>query len=621
MSTTPIADLALVSDRHSAGLIGRDGSVEWLCFPRFDGPSVFARLLDDDAGHWVIRPSVPYETTRRYVPQTMVMETTFRTESGTVVLTDALLTGPGDGGHRLGVEVPHLLARRVSGLGGEVPMEIEYRPRPEYGLICPILSIVGGGVTARGGAEWLVLTTPVPLGIGDSTGYGMFTVRTGETRHFGMHRSTLEESPARVWDQAELAARLDATIVAWQSWSSLHQTYDGPWQDLVCHSGRVLQALSFQPSGAIVAAATTSLPEGIGGERNWDYRYSWVRDASLTMGALWVAACPDEASDFFAFFTTAAPSLGKDRALQIMFSVCGEHDLSERTLPHLRGWRDSRPVRIGNGAWNQRQIDVYGELLDAAVRLEQQIGDIDDDVRRFLIACADTAAERWTEKDQSIWETRGEPQHFLYSKLMCWVALDRGIALAGRLRAQDRIESWRQTRAEIRDNLLREGWNDRVGAFTQAYGSDELDASALMVPIVGFLPAGDSRMLSTIDAVADRLTDEQGLVYRYRTVTGVDGLTGGEGSFLLCTFWLAQALALSGQVGRAREVFERAAAYANDVGLLSEEVDPGRGELLGNFPQAFSHIGLVNAAWAIDEAERACGPVGPGRGNGDGRVA
>ncbi|GAB3163570.1 glycoside hydrolase family 15 protein [Microbispora hainanensis] len=604
MSTTPIADLALVSDRHSAGLISRDGSAEWLCFPRFDGPSVFARLLDDEAGHWSIRPAVPFETTRRYLPQTMVLETTFRTGSGTVALTDALLTGPDDGGHRLGAGVPHLLARRVSGLGGEVPMEVDYRPRPEYGLIHPILSVAGGGVTAHGGAESLVLTTPVPLRVDDCSGCGVFTVHEGETLHFGMHRSTPQETPARVWDQTELAARLDDTIAAWQSWSSLHQAYDGPWRDLVHHSGRVLQALSFQPSGAIVAAATTSLPEWAGGERNWDYRYTWVRDASLTLSALWVAACPDEASDFFSFLTTAAPSLDQDRALQIMFGIRGEHDLSERPLPHLRGWRDSRPVRVGNGAWNQRQIDVYGELLDAAARLERQIGGIDDDVRRFLVACADTAAERWTEKDQGIWEIRGEPRDFLYSKLMCWVALDRGITLAGLLRAQDRTESWRRTRAEIRDTLLREGWNERVGAFTQSFGSDELDASALMVPIICFLPPDDPRVLSTIDAIAEGLTDDQGLVYRYRAEDGVDGLAGEEGTFLLCSFWLAQALAVSGQVGRAREAFERAAAYANDVGLLSEEVDPGSGELLGNFPQAFSHIGLINAAWAIDEAER-----------------
>ena len=260
-------------------------------------------------------------------------------------------------------------------------------------------------------------------------------MHAGETVYFALHRSTLEQTPARIWSQDELAAQVDNTIGAWQSWSALHQAYDGPWADLVHHSGRVLQGLSFQPSGAIVAAATTSLPEGVGGERNWDYRYSWVRDASFTMEALWVAACPDEAEDFFAFMATAAASgVGPDEGLQIMFGVGGEHDLTERELPHLEGWRDSRPVRVGNGAWSQQQIDVYGELLGAAHRLADQIGKIDDDTKRFLIACADTAAIRWREKDQGIWEVRGDPQHFLYSKVMCWVALDRAITLADLLR-------------------------------------------------------------------------------------------------------------------------------------------------------------------------------------------
>jgi GH15 family glucan-1,4-alpha-glucosidase len=604
MSSTPIADYGMVSDRHSAALISRGGSVDWLCFPRFDSPSIFGRLLDDDAGHWSIHPSVPYRVSRRYVDRTMVLETTFHVEGGVVELTDALLAGPDDGGHRLGVGVPRVLARRLSCTEGQVPIEFEYCPRPEYGLITPILAQVDGGLTARGGAEWLVLTTPVTLGVGGSTGRGGFTMRAGEALHFALHRSTLEETPARVWDQDELASRLDSTVAAWRSWSALHQAYDGPWRDLVHHSGRVLQALSFQPSGAIVAAATTSLPESVGGYRNWDYRYTWVRDASLTMGALWVAACPDEAGDFFAFLTTAAPSLDSDRALQIMFGVGGEHDLSERTLPHLRGWRGSRPVRVGNDAWKQQQIDVYGELLDAAYQFSDQLSDIDDDVRRFFVACADTAAERWLEKDQGIWEVRGEPQHFLYSKVMCWSALDRAIRLADHLGAADRVESWKRTREEIHDTVLREGWNEEVGAFTQYFGSTDLDAANLMMPIIGFLPADDPRIRATIDATAERLTDDNGLVYRYRAEGGVDGLAGEEGTFLLCTFWLAEALAVSGQAGRARTVFERAAAHANDVGLLAEEVDPASGELLGNFPQAFSHIGLVNAAWAIHQAER-----------------
>jgi GH15 family glucan-1,4-alpha-glucosidase len=427
----------------------------------------------------------------------------------------------------------------------------------------------------------------------------------GQTLHFGLHRSTLEQTPAHVWSQDELAGQAENTLEAWRSWSVLHQSYDGPWADLVHHSGRVLQALSFQPSGAIVAAATTSLPERVGGERNWDYRYAWVRDASFTMEALWVAACPDEVGDFFAFMTTAGASgIGPQHGLQIMFGVGGEHDLTERELPHLAGWRDSRPVRVGNGAWNQQQIDIYGELLGAAHRLADKLASIDEDTRRFLIACADTAAVRWREKDQGIWEVRGDPQHFLYSKVMCWVALDRAIALAEVLGAADRVDEWKRSRDEIWLTVVTDGWSDQAGAFTQYIGSTALDASNLMMPIVGFLPADDPRMLATIDAIADRLTDERGLVYRYRPEGGVDGLAGEEGTFLLCTFWLAQALAQAGQVERARDVFATAVAFVNDVGLLAEEVDITTDELLGNFPQAFSHIGLVNAAWAIAQAQR-----------------
>ncbi len=605
MSSTAIAAHALLSDCHSAALTTADGSVDWLCFPRFDSPSVFGRLLDDAAGHWSIRPAGEYTTSRRYLDRTLVLETTFHTPTGTVVLTDALATGTDNHGHALGMGAPHLLIRSLAGTGGTADVELCYAPRPEYGLLRPLLSNVDGGVTARGGAEWLVLSSPVPMRLRESTATARVTLREGETLRFALHRSTLEERPARIWAQAEIAERLDATVAAWRSWSRLHQNYEGPWRDLVHHSGRVLQGLTFQPSGAIVAAATTSLPERVGGERNWDYRYSWVRDASFTMEALWVAACPDEASDFFAFMTTAAAAeVGPATPLQIMFGVGGEHDLTERTLPHLRGWRDSRPVRVGNGAWSQRQIDVYGELLAAAYRLVDQINDIDSDMRAFLVALADTAAERWRETDQGIWEVRGEPRHFLYSKVMCWVALDRAVRLAGRLHAGDRVDAWKAAQAEIRQAVVKEGWNPAVGAFTQYFGSAELDASNLMMPIVGFLPADDPRMLATIEAIAERLSDSRGLVYRYRTEAGVDGLAGAEGTFLLCTFWLAQALALAGQIHRARQVFEGVVGYINDVGLLAEEVDPATGELLGNFPQAFSHIGLINAAWAISEAEQ-----------------
>jgi alpha,alpha-trehalase len=315
-------------------------------------------------------------------------------------------------------------------------VNISYAPRPEYGLIVPLLAHVDGGVTARCGAEWLVLTAPVSLDLNQGVARGQLTLDAGQTIHLALHRTTLEQMLAHIWSQSELAVLVNATVADWRSWSDLHQAYDGPWHDLVHASGRVLQGLSFQPSGAIVAAATTSLPEGEGGERNWDYRYAWVRDASFTMQALWVAACPDEASNFFEFMTTAAASaVGPHIGLQIMFGVGGEHDLTERELHHLPGWKDSRPVRVGNAAWNQRQIDVYGELLDAAARLSEHIDTIDEDTRRFLIACAEAAASSWTEKDRGIWEVRGDPQHFVYSKLMCWVALDGAVALADLLRA------------------------------------------------------------------------------------------------------------------------------------------------------------------------------------------
>jgi GH15 family glucan-1,4-alpha-glucosidase len=619
MSTTPIADHALLSDRHSSALVNRDGSVEWLSFPRFDSPSVFGRLLGPDAGHWQIAPGgsggVPpgidtaptgqATSTRRYVDRSLVLETTFATADGVLLLTDLLGLGPDNGGHRLGIGVPHLLVRQLSCTSGRVEVDISYAPRPEYGLVVPLLAHVDGGITARGGAEWLVLTAPVDLALKDGTARGRITLEAGQTVHLALHRSTLEETPARVWPQAELSAMVDNTVAAWQSWSDMHQAYDGPWRDQVQASGRVLFGLSFQPSGAIVAAATTSLPEGVGGERNWDYRYSWVRDASFTMQALWVAACPDEASDFFAFLTTAAASsIGPHSGLQIMFGVGGEHDLTERELGHLPGWKDSRPVRVGNGAWNQQQIDVYGEVLGAAAQLADQLTAMDSDTRQFLIACADAAATHWVEKDQGIWEVRGDPQHFIYSKVMCWVALDRAIAIADELGASDRVDTWKQQRDEIWTTVVRDGWSEEAGAFAQYTGSTALDASNLMMAIVGFLPADDPRMLATINAIEQRLTDERGLVYRYRTSEGVDGLAGEEGTFLLCTFWLAEALARANQVDRAKAVFERAAAFANDLCLLAEEVDPATGDLLGNFPQAFSHIGLVNAAWAISQAEK-----------------
>ncbi len=603
MSDRPIGDHALLSDSHSAALIDRRGSVEWLCLPRFDSPSVFGRMLDADAGHFQIGPVQNAEVSRAYLDGTLVLVTTFRTATGVVELTDALAMGEGPHGHDLGAGAPHVLLRRARCLDGTVELALEFAPRFEYGLTHPLIEAVTGGVSARGGASRLVLASSLDLDIDidDAVVRGRATLAADESMEVALqYESSWSPSPA-AWSPARIAARIDDTVVAWRTWHDQHQRYDGPYADLVDHSGRVLQGLTYQPSGAIVAAPTTSLPELVGGERNWDYRYTWVRDASLTMDALWVAACPDEASNFVNYLTTVASSTHQSGDLQIMFGIEGQRDLTERTLEHLDGWRSSRPVRVGNGAWNQIQLDVYGELLAAVHRLSEQIGELGAAERRFLISLADAAARRWKDPDQGIWEIRGEPQHHVYSKVMCWVALSCAIDLAHALAAEDRVEGWKSTADEIRTAILDDGWNENVGAFTQAFGSDALDAAVLVLPMVGFLPGDDPRILATIEAIEAGLTDQRGLVYRYRRD---DGLEGDEGTFLLCTFWLAEALARAGRVERAREVFERAIGFCNDVDLLAEEVDPASGELLGNFPQAFSHIGLINAAWAIDQAER-----------------
>jgi alpha,alpha-trehalase len=624
MSSKPIGDYAVLSDRHSAALMSRDGSVDWLCFPHFDSPSVFGRLLGEQAGHWSLRAAGATSITRRYVERTMVLETTYTTPGGTAVVVDALAVGKGNRGHDLGRDAPHLVLRQATCSHGEVELEMEYLPRTDYGLNAPPLTPVDGGVVMAGTDHALVLSGAVPLSIDGSSATARFRLAEGERAEFALdHAATVDPGSAPIRTGAQITAWLDDTVAAWKSWSALHQGYDGPWRDLVQHSGRVLQALSFQPTGAICAAATTSLPETVGGERNWDYRYTWVRDASFTIEALWVAACPDEANVFFDYITASATgSLKKSGDLQIMFGITSESDLTERVLSHLPGWRNSAPVRVGNAAWNQRQLDVYGELLSAVERMSDRLFDpvarrvgplsgpaewdnapqLSDATHSFLVALADTAAQRWQEKDSGIWEVRGPPRHFVYSKLMCWVALERATALAGVLGVPERVDSWAKTKDQIADAIISQGWSERIGAFTQSFGSEDLDASNLVMPLVGFLPANDQRVVATIEATEDHLTDAGGLVQRYRAA---DGLVGGEGAFLLCTFWLAQALALAGQPERARQVFERTLPFVNDVGLLSEEVDSTTGELLGNYPQALSHIGLVNAAWAISGAGKS----------------
>jgi len=602
MSDRSIADYGLLSDCHSAALVSGEGSIDWLCFPRFDSPSVFGRLLDPDAGHWSIRPTAEFDVRRRYLPGSLVIETQFATADGMVMVTDALVFESGERGHEIGANAPHALVRVAEVTEGTVELEAEYRPRPEYGLVSPRLEMIDGVVVSHGGADVLCVAGPVPTELPGTSARWRLMLRKGERVAFALRHGQRWEPLPGPWSEKEIVRCLADTVAGWESWSVLHQRYRGPAEELVHISGRVLRGLTYQPTGAIIAAPTTSLPEKAGGTRNWDYRYCWLRDASFTLDALWVAACPDEAGRFVQWIIdTAGTSLHQESGLQIMYGVGGEHDLTERELPHLAGWRGSRPVRVGNAAWDQTQIDIYGELLDAVVRLKDQIGPLPETACQFLADVADAAAASWGRPDAGIWEARGEQRQHLYSKLMCWVALDRALLLAEWIGRGDKAAYWAASREEVRTAILDHGWSERAGSFTQSFGDDTLDSSALMMVITGFLPMEDPRMLATVEKIADELSAPCGLLYRF---SGDDDPQGGEGVFVICTYWLVQCLVAAGQSDRAMELFERATAYTNDLGLHSEEADPATGELMGNFPQAFSHVGLVNAAWALSGMRR-----------------
>jgi GH15 family glucan-1,4-alpha-glucosidase len=600
----PIADYGLLADCTSAALVDRDGSIDWLCMPHYDSPAVFARILDPNAGHWSISPAGESTSERRYLPGTLVIETTFTTATGTVRLTDAMAFAPSQRGHDLGRGAPHEVLRLVEGVSGEVELEMELAPRPEYGLVVPLFRMHDGGGRTFGGPNQIAVSAGVPVAIEDATMRASFTVREGERVGFGLHWAAVDADPPEACPPEYIAARIDDTVAGWRSWEEEHDVYDGPHKELVRFSARVLKGLTFRPTGAIVAAPTCSLPESVGGERNWDYRFSWIRDSSLTVEALYIGACSDEAEEFVSFMTSSAGGRASEGSLQIMYGIRGEHDLSERELPHLRGWRDSQPVRVGNGAWNQTQLDVYGELLNALHLYHERLGELHPEIQAFVADLADTAARRWRETDSGIWEMRGEPRHHLSSKVLCWTALDRAVKLAPVLGEHAKAQEWAAERDRIREAILTRGWSEAKQAYAQSFDSDDLDAAALLMAIYGFLPATDERMRSTIDAVARELT-EDGMVLRYRNVEGLnaDGLSGEEGTFAICTFWLVTALAQAGEIERAEALFELLVGFANDLGLLGEEIDTATGEQLGNFPQAYSHIGFITAAWEIDQAK------------------
>jgi len=577
-----IEDYAIVGDTQTAALVGADGSVDWLCLPRFDSPSCFARLLGtEEHGRWLIAPAGEVTaSSRRYRGASLVLETEWTTAQGKVRVTDFMPPR----------HVHPRLVRMVEGLEGDVEMTIELVLRFSYGEAIPWVTQTGRGLSAVAGPDALCLDTAMTLRGQDRRSVASFKVAAGEDVSFclGWHASH-ERPPAPI----DTGVALQATISYWEEWSGKVRPVHGEWEEQVMRSLITLKALTYAPTGGIVAAATTSLPEDLGGVRNWDYRYCWVRDATLTLDALIGAGCREEAEQWMAWLTRAAAGAPED--LQIMYGPAGERRLTEFEVDGLPGYEGSKPVRVGNAASEQFQLDVYGELMDATDRARRH-GIAEPPVAWELqLALMEFVSEHWSEPDDGIWEVRGPRRHFTHSKVMAWVAFDRAVRAVERYGKQGPVEQWRKARDEVHAEVLDKGWREDLGAFTQYYGAETLDASILMLPIVGFLPPDDHRVVSTVEAVERELLAD-GFVRRYQSDTGVDGLPGSEGAFLPCSFWLADCLALIGRVDDARALFSRLVGLANDLGLLSEEYDPRFGRLVGNFPQAFTHVGLVNTA-------------------------
>ena len=599
MRYAPIGDYAIIGDCHTAALVGRDGSIDWYCPGRFDAAAVFCRLLDAQrGGAFRIGPARTAQASirRRYRGPTNILETTFEVGGGVVRLTD-FMPVHARGHHRRGYDVgtAHRVLRLVEGVRGEVDLELSFCPSFDFCRSSTRLEVVPGqGVVASGGRECLALACPgVELEADDGGARATLRVPAGE-------RLWISLGPD--FEPRDYEADLESTTSYWKRWADACG-YRGEYREHVVRSALALKLLMYEPTGAVVAAPTTSLPEEIGGVRNWDYRFAWLRDSALILYALLTLGYDEEADDFFHWLGGVC---GSDPSVspQIMYRIDGSPDLPEVELTHLAGYRGSRPVRVGNAAATQRQLDIYGEVLSAAY-LHLRHGRHEHDAAAaswpLLRALVEQAAEHWREPDNGIWEVRGGPRDFLYSKLMCWVALDRGIRIAREDGLDAPFDRWRQTRRDIREAILSQGYSERVGAFTQAFGSDDLDATALVIPRIGFLPATDPRFLSTLDRIQEQLVGSDGFVHRYCTA---DGLPGGEGSFTLCSLWLVDALALAGRVDQARALFERILGRANDLGLFSEEFASSTGELLGNYPQGFTHLGLIGAAVNLAKAGR-----------------
>ena len=581
---TKIEDYAFLSDTQTAALVSRDGCIDWLCFPRFDSPACFASLLGNrDNGRWSFKPEGEVVSTqRRYRGDTLILETELETAGGVVRLIDFM---PPRG------KAPDII-RIVEGVRGTVRLRMELIIRFDYGSLVPWVRKRDGALEAIAGPDALILRTPVTTRGENFTTVAEFAVTEGERVPF-----VLTWFPSHEAQPHEVNAEhaLAQTQTYWESWAARCQ-YQGPWRAAVMRSLLTLKGLTYAPTGGVVAAATTSLPEEIGGVRNWDYRYCWLRDATFTLMGLMKAGYLSEACAWRQWLLRAVA--GSPAQMHIMYGVRGERRLTELELPWLSGYENSKPVRVGNAASEQFQLDVYGEVLDSMYRAAQAGIESTEADWRLQVALLDFLETKWESPDYGIWEIRGEPRHFTHSKMMAWVAFDRGVKLVEEFgySAERHYEKWRELRARIHQQVCELGYNQKKQAFTQFYGSDELDASILMMPLVGFLPADDPRVRNTVEAVERELVRD-GFVLRYRTNhNNVDGLPGHEGVFLLCSFWLADCLHLIGRTEDARTLFERLLTLQNDVGLLAEEYDPQARRQLGNVPQAFSHVALVNTA-------------------------
>jgi GH15 family glucan-1,4-alpha-glucosidase len=607
----PIGDYAFLSDCETTALVAPSGNVEWLCLPRMDSPSVFASILDRDAGSFRVSPAdVNVPAGRRYIPGTMVLETSWETRMGWVIVRDVLCIGPWhhenerSHSHRRSPtdhDADHVLLRMIECVQGSAEIKLECEPAFDYGGLSVDWEYTGSGygeavARSEGMDLQLRLVTDLRLGFEGPRARARSTLREGDVAFVALGWS--DHSMPKTYEEA--SERLARTQRFWQEWLK-HGTFpDHPWRTYLQRSALTLKGLTYAPSGALIAAATTSLPEAPGGDRNWDYRYSWIRDSTFTLWALYSLGFEEEANDFFYFVADMAEA--EEGQLQIMYGIGGESKLEEQLLEHLSGYEHSRPVRIGNGAYDQDQHDVWGAVLDSIYLHTRSRDQLPDRLWPIIKRQVERALERWREPDRGIWEVRGEPKHFLSSKVMCWVAADRGARLAG-IRNDERMAArWEAAAAEIHADICEHGVDER-GVFVQHYDTDALDASLLMLPLVRFLPTDDPRIRATVLAIADELT-ENGLVLRYRVADTDDGFASEEGTFTICSFWLVSALVEIGELARARGLCERLLSFASPLNLYAEEIDAGTGRHLGNFPQAFTHLALINAVMHIIRAEQ-----------------